>query len=619
MKQQVIENKQAVMASLWVLLTLVAVNLVQSSENNVDNIVASVYEPSWLYKCIPDSGCQRTSHPNPDGYNVTNFMFTSMDLCRTVCGRFGGLWPRPVSAALSIQTVKIHPNCLRFDLENVPVEARELLAEMTQIVGSNLLAECGGEVTEMVETPVVVYINIKSPNVALTWDTNEQYTLDVQSKESQISVHVGADTVYGARHALETFTQLIASDRPKYSDDNKCGLQLVAGAKIRDRPVYKYRGLLLDSSRHFIPMKDVLRTIDGMAANKMNVFHWHVTDSHSFPLESTRVPQFTRYGAYSAKEIYSVEEVRMLIKYAQVRGIRVVIEIDAPAHAGNGWQWGKEYGFGDLAVCVNEYPWRPLCIEPPCGQLNPANPSMYRVLRDLYRDIAETLPHPALLHMGGDEVFFGCWNSSEEITNYMQQQNYEITKEGFIELWSEFHTKALQAWDEELQAAGGTPQPVMLWSSELTQAHRIQNHLSKDRYVIQVWEPVGNPLLTQLIRMGYRVISVPKDIWYLDHGFWGITKYSNWRKMYAHTLPSDPNVLGGEVAMWTEYLDEQALDTRVWPRAAAVAERLWSDPTGSVYAAEARMQRHRSRLIARGLRPDVISPEWCSQHDTMCF
>lgn len=79
------------------------------------------------------------------------------------------------------------------------------------------------------------------------------------------------------------------------------------------------------------------------------------------------------------------------------------------------------------------------------------------------------------------------------------------------------------------------------------------------RYVIQVWEPINSPLLNQLIKQGYRTVSVPKDIWYLDHGFWGATKYSNWRRMYAHTLPRDDNFLGGEVAMWTEYLDEQGL------------------------------------------------------------
>ncbi|KAH9641693.1 hypothetical protein HF086_005139 [Spodoptera exigua] len=468
------------------------------------------------------------------------------------------------------------------------------MVDMTKLVGPNMLAECDGTVTEMVETPVVVYLTVRSANKSLTLDTNEEYMLDVQNnnKEGQISVRITAETVYGARHALETFTQLVASSKPDFSDDQTCSLLLVSGAKVRDRPAYRYRGLLIDSSRHFIPMENLKKTIDGMAANKMNVFHWHVTDSHSFPLESTRVPQFTRYGAYSAEEIYSAEEVRELIQYAQVRGVRVVIEIDSPAHAGNGWQWGP---------------------------LNPANPQVYRVLADLYRDIADALPAPALLHVGGDEVYIQCWNQTEEIIDYMKTKNYDPTTNGFLKLWSEFHEKALAAWDEVMQAVQTPKQPVMIWSSDLTQPQWINTHLSKERYIIEVWEPVNSQLLHKLLGMGYKTVSVPKDIWYLDHGFWGITKYSNWRKMYAHVLPRDDNMLGGEVAMWTEYLDEQALDTRIWPRAAAVAERLWSDPTSDVLAAEMRMQRQRARLIKRGLRADAISPAWCSQHDSRCF
>ncbi|KAI8426101.1 hypothetical protein MSG28_005060 [Choristoneura fumiferana] len=548
------------------------------------------------------------------------FAFRQPGLCRTVCGRFGGIWPRPVTAALSMHTVKIHPNYLRFDLIDVPAEARPLLAEMTHVASANLVAECGGNVTDLVETPVVVHMTVKLPDTKLTWATDEQYMLDVQTKEGAVAVHIIAETIYGARHALETFTHLVASDRPDFPSQHNCGLRLVAGAKIRDRPVYKHRGLTLDTSRNFIPLKDIKRTLDGMAATKMNVFHWHATDSHSFPLESKRVPQFTRYGAYSESEIYTTEEVKELIQYAQVRGIRVVIEIDAPAHAGNGWQWGKENGYGDLAVCVNNKNWRQYCIQPPCGQLNPANAALYRVLKDLYTDLAEVLPRPALFHMGGDEVFIGCWNSTEQIINYMKNKGFEINTEGFIRLWAEFHARALLVWDQQLkETTGEDPQPVILWSSELTQAHRIQRYLDKDRYVIQVWEPVESPLLIQLLRLGYQVISVPKNVWYLDHGFWGNTRFANWRRMYAHTLPSDVGVLGGEVAMWTEYVDSFVLDTRVWPRAAAVGERLWSDPLSGAGAAEPRLHRMRARLAARGLRPDAMSPAWCAQHDQHCL
>ncbi|XP_013190818.2 chitooligosaccharidolytic beta-N-acetylglucosaminidase [Amyelois transitella] len=605
----------------WVLPLVLAAHLVHcNDENTVKDVTPIIYEPSWVYKCVTNEGCQRSNRPHPSSSsNSSAPVFESLDHCRLVCGRFGGLWPRPVSATLSMQTVSFHPNYLRYDLHEVPAEARAMLAKMTQVTSANLLAECGRNVTKISTTPVVVYLTVKSPDLSLTWDTDEEYVLDVQTKDGNVAVRIIGETIYGVRHGLESFSQLVAADKPEFSDEKECGLRMVTGAKIRDRPVYKHRGLVLDTSRNFIPMKDIKRTIDGLAATKMNVFHWHVTDSHSFPLESTRVPQFTRYGAYSSSEIYSAKEVRDLVEYAQIRGVRVVIEIDAPAHAGNGWQWGNDYGYGDLAVCVNSQPWRNLCIQPPCGQLNPANEVMYKVLRNLYRDIAEVLPKPALFHMGGDEVFFGCWNSSQDIQSYMANKGFSLDQEGFIRLWAEFHAKSLQIWDEELVAEGAVGnQPVMLWSSELTQAHRIQKYLNKDRYVIEVWEPLSSPLLTQLLKMGYRVVSVPKDIWYLDHGFWGTTRFSNWRRMYSHILPRDPGVLGGEVAMWSEYMDAQVLDTRVWPRAAAVGERLWSDPPAA-RAPDARLHAQRARLVARGLAPDAISPGWCQQHDGKCL
>lgn len=102
--------------------------------------------------------------------------------------------------------------------------------------------------------------------------------------------------------------------------------------------------------------------------------------------------------------MYSSHEIAQIIEYAKLRGIRVIIEIDAPAHSGNGWQWGEQAGLGKLAVCVNQQPWRNYCIQPPCGQLNPANPNVYGVLRDLFQDLIQLLPPGEAFHMGGDEV-----------------------------------------------------------------------------------------------------------------------------------------------------------------------------------------------------------------------
>lgn len=182
------------------------------------------------------------------------------------------------------------------------------------------------------------------------------------------------------------------------------GLLLVKSARIEDRPVYRHRGLLLDTSRNFIPQTDIKRTLDGMGASKFNVFHWHITDSHSFPLEIPSMEQFTVYGAYGPNFTYSPDVVKSIIQYAKLRGIRVIFEIDTPSHAGNGWDWGHLYGIGNLAVCVNKQPWRNYCIQPPCGQLNPTNSFTFSVLRDIYRHLQTLIPKDETLHIGGDEV-----------------------------------------------------------------------------------------------------------------------------------------------------------------------------------------------------------------------
>lgn len=219
-----------------------------------------------------------------------------------------------------------------------------------------------------------------------------------QHTGDQVIVRISGTTIFGVRHGLETFGQLMTAD------NCDVGLLLVKSARIEDRPVYRHRGLLLDTSRQFIPLPDIRRTLDGMSASKMNVFHWHITDSQSFPLIIPTLPQFTMYGAYGPNFTYSSDDVRDIIWFAKLRGIRVIIEIDSPSHAGNGWQWGPRYGLGDLAVCINQQPWRKYCIQPPCGQLNPVNSNLFSILRNIYQHLQSVLPPDETIHMGGDEV-----------------------------------------------------------------------------------------------------------------------------------------------------------------------------------------------------------------------
>ncbi|XP_077285128.1 beta-hexosaminidase 2 isoform X2 [Arctopsyche grandis] len=565
----------------------------------------------WLWKCI-EGRCIRKL--GSAGASVTQ---SSPESCRLVCGRHGALWPRPTGATtLADRVLTFHPSSLRYDLEYVPSASRDFMEGAIEIFNNNLVKECEGNCTLLSDTILSIHMTVNSDDLSLNWSTDESYSLDLSTKGKNITIQINAETVFGARHGLETLSQLVTSYKATSSVYSvpRIGLIIVSGAKIRDKPIYSHRGLMLDTARNFIPLPAILRTIDAMASTKLNVFHWHITDTQSFPLESPRVPQLVRFGAYSPEQIYHVKDVQHVIREAKQRGIRVLLELDAPAHAGAGWQWGPAAGLGDLAVCWQHQPWRQRCIQPPCGQLNPANPQLYRILADLYRDIAELFPPGEFFHMGGDEVFFPCWNATKQITDLLESRGMGREQADFIRLWAEYQATALRIYDE----AAGTPPPIILWSSHLTNPSIIENYLQKDRYIIQTWVPKDDPLPTQLLERGYKIIFSTKDAWYLDHGFWGSTQYHSWRVAYDNILPRFKSVLGGEVCMWTEYVDENNMDSRIWPRAAAVAERLWSDPSSSSKFAQARLARHRERLLRRGVNPEELQPFWCYQNEGEC-
>jgi N-acetyl-beta-hexosaminidase len=120
---------------------------------------------------------------------------------------------------------------------------------------------------------------------------------------------------------------------------------------------------MLDTARHYFPLGVIKRIITGMAHVKLNRFHWHITDSQSFPFVSEHYPELAMYGAYSQRDVYTHKDIREIVEFAEVRGIQVIPEVDAPAHSGNGWQFGKEKGLGDLSLCINQQPWGTYCGE----------------------------------------------------------------------------------------------------------------------------------------------------------------------------------------------------------------------------------------------------------------
>lgn len=311
------------------------------------------------------------------------------------------LWPQPTGpVTLSSKALIFNYLHIKLNITTIRESACKLLVQqafdnfnetlMQIIQNQQYITKIQPEINQF-----DIRIHIQDQNhLKLTLKTNERYKLVVKTLKNGLIVNISSKTFFGARHALETLSQLI------WWDEYKDCLRIIKGASIEDGPKIPYRGVMVDTARNYMSVDSLKRVLVGMSANKLNVFHWHVTDSQSFPLVAPRVPLLAKTGAYSAEMVYTPEDVRFLVQFARVHGIRIVLEVDSPAHAGNGWTWGPKQGLGELAVCVNERPWSLYCGEPPCGQLNPYNPNVYNVLEDLYRDIIELTDEVELFHLG---------------------------------------------------------------------------------------------------------------------------------------------------------------------------------------------------------------------------
>ncbi len=363
---------------------------------------------------------------------------------------------------------------------------------------------------------------------------NESYDLSVTAQQ----VRLNAATVVGALHGMETLLQLVECSQ------NGCVLPAVT---IHDTPRFPWRGLMIDCSRHFEPIAVIKRTLDGMAVVKLNVFHWHLSDDQGFRAESKRFPKLTGMG--SGGEFYTQDEMRDVVSYARARGIRVVPEFDIPGHA-TSWL----VGYPELGSAPGPYH-----LETVFGihnaVLDPTRESTYKFLDALVGEMAAIFPDP-YMHIGGDENNGNDWRQNAHISAFMQQKGMK-------------DTAALQAYFNQrllpiLQKHG---KKMIGWDEVLTPG------LPKD-VVVQSWR--GEASLAQGAAQGYQgILSAP---YYLD------AMKSSEANYLADPVPADSPmtpeqrslILGGEVCMWAEQLNSRTIDSRIWPRTAAVAERLWS-------------------------------------------
>jgi hexosaminidase len=354
---------------------------------------------------------------------------------------------------------------------------------------------------------------------------DEAYQLNVTSEGASLT----ARTCTGALRGMETFVQLVSSGPEGF---------YVPAVHIEDRPRYPWRGLMLDVSRHWMPVSVVERNLDGMAAVKLNVFHWHLSDDQGFRVESKRWPKLHELG--SDGNYYTQSEIRHIVAYARDRGIRVIPEFDIPGHA-TSWV----VGYPELASAPGPYEiqrrWG--IFEP---TLDPTREETYRFLDAFLDEIAPLFPD-RFFHIGGDEVEETQWKRSASIQAFARDHGLADS--------AQLHAYFNRRLQELLKKHGKT---MVGWDEVLAPG------LASDT-VIQSWR--GAQSLAEAGKKGYR--GILSSGYYLDHLLTASTHYA--------VDPGDgDNILGGEACMWSEYVSPETVDSRIWPRMAAIAERFWS-------------------------------------------
>ncbi|TRY71719.1 hypothetical protein TCAL_00287 [Tigriopus californicus] len=476
---------------------------------------------------------------------------------------------------------------------------------------------------------VEITILVENPQESLTLRTDESYSLSIISDDlnsKKLSVGIRASTYFGARHAMETLSQLISWNNQKNT------FQIHDQVLITDAPYFPHRGISVDTARQFIPIQYLKKVIDGMSFNKLNTFHWHLSDSQSFPVELPSFPQLAQYGAYYENEVYSAEDILDLVEYAMLRGIRLVPELDGPRHAANGWQFGEIEGLGTLAFCINDDELR--CRGGVCGLLNPINPNLYIVLEGIFRDLRHLIPSDQF-HLGADEVVFHCWNKSMEIQNWMFDQGMSGTKDDFYALWHLYQTNTLETL---IRANDGQRIKATVWTSSLTQRDNFDQVLPVEDYIIQIWTNHDEPTLPNLIGQGYEVILSHEDVYYLGcgQGSWGdkapahCDPFKQWRDIYdfdpldnylafeGSEIDRSDQILGAELGMWMEQTYGPTLEAQIFPRSAAFAERMWTKPNLNWTQAEIRFIHQRQRIVERGVIAESVQMYWCHQNEGRC-
>ena len=364
---------------------------------------------------------------------------------------------------------------------------------------------------------------------------DESYSLEITGLGATLS----APNSLGVIHGLQTFLQLVSATPSGFA---------VPAVSIQDQPRFPWRGLLIDTGRHFIPLEILKRNLDGMAAVKMNVLHFHLSEDSGFRVESKKFPKLQELGSEGL--YYTQAEMRDLIAYAADRGIRIVPELDVPGHT-TSWF----LGYPELASGPGPYQLDPHPM-PRDPTMDPTQERTYTFLDAFIGEMAELFPD-RYYFIGGDEVTGKEWDANPQIQQYMHAHGIKTNA-------------ALQAYFNKRVLAIVTKHgKIMMGWDEIVTPDLPKN------IVIEFWRPKSS--LVEAVKLGFPVLY--STGYYLDLNQSAAQHYASdpLPDASANLTPEETKrILGGEACVWTEFISGENMDSLTWPRTAAIAERLWS-------------------------------------------
>ena len=393
--------------------------------------------------------------------------------------------------------------------------------------------------------------------MSATIGADESYSLQVDEKQ----IVLNAPSTIGALYGLQTLVQLLEKDDKGY---------YLPCVTIDDSPRFKWRGMMIDVARHFISFDEMKRNIDAMASVKMNVLHWHLTDDEGFRVESKLFPLLHQKG--SNGDYYTQAQLKELVAYAKDRGIIIVPEFDMPGHA-QSWfaghpelasqpgpyrpgprnQWQKEHPDPNIPKATSI---ADIIANLEAPTFDPTNEKVYTFLDKFIGEMSTIFP-AGYMHIGADENNGLAWKLNPAIASYMQQHNMQSTndlQQYFVQRMHDIlkkHHRQMIGWEEIYN-----------------------DKLPKDA-IVHKWIPADNGFIKPTASIGDIAAHNPvliSEWFYLDVFMPAYIHYNN--PAFLDTVNS--NILGGEAAQWTELATNDNIDTRIWPRAGAIAERLWS-------------------------------------------